>query len=286
MKKRTWAILGLSGALLIGSAYSISANTPGYELYKEALKATHQVESSKLNLSFELEDNSRGLFSSEYVMKTDRLANTMIGEGTVSNGLKSSSHEMAKQGGKFLIQKNDEDKIYAMTLTGKHPGKEALSNEELRDDLEGVVDILTKKLQRNIETSVNKDGSQEIALDVPDKEIPGAIDALTSLAYKHSVQMNDRESGRDSGFHDVKPEMPKLEEDIKIKKVKIAASVSAAKIIEKQSVEVALTGKDENGKQHELTMTFQLALSDINSTNVDAMDITGLEIVELQHPHH
>jgi hypothetical protein len=285
MKKRTLAILGLSGALLIGSAYSISANTSGYELYKEALKATHQVESSTMNLSFELEDNRMGIFSSESVIKTDRLANTMRGVSTVSNELKSAAYELAKQDGELLIQKNDENKVYSMKLTGNHHVFQDSDSEGLKNDLEGIVDLLTKKLQRNIETSANEDGSHEINLDVPEKEIPNAVHALVSLAYKHSVMLDDRHSGKAGDYHDVKPEVPKLEDNIKIHEVKIAAKVSAGKIIEKQTVEVTLTGTDGEGKQHELNISFRVALSDINSTDVGTMDITGMEVVEVQHPH-
>ena len=49
MNKKLLAAIGISGTLMLGSVYSISANTSGYDLYKDALKKTHTAESATLN---------------------------------------------------------------------------------------------------------------------------------------------------------------------------------------------------------------------------------------------
>jgi hypothetical protein len=288
MKKKMIAAIGISGALLMGSVYSISANTSGYEMYKDALKNTHQLDSTTMNISLVLDNNSKEIYRMDSIVKTNRLEDSLGMEGTVSNGLEEMTFEMVKQDGEYLVRKVDENKVYVMeSSNGSHHGA-ALNGEEskeLRKDLENLVDLLTENYQQKIIVDGNEDGAQVINLELSSSELPIAMNAVTSLMYKHAVMLDDRADVSESSFHSVKPELPKLKEDILIEDIKISAKVSAKNYIEEQFIAGTLLGKDEAGKSNKLEFSFKLDLTNANETVVSPMNVTGLEKVEFQHGH-
>lgn len=288
MRKKIVVALGISGALLVSSVYSISANTSGYEMYKDALKNTHQLDSTTMNMSLELDENSKEIYRMDSIVKTNRLEDSLEMEGTVSNGIEEMTYEMAEQDGEYFVRKADENKIYVMESSeGSHHGAALNRDEskELRKDLENLVDLLTKNYQQKINVEDDGDGAQLIELELSSSELPIALNAVTSLMYKHGVMLDDRANESESSFHSVKPELPKLEKDILIEEIKVSAKVSAANYIEEQFISGTLSGKDASGTSQKLTFSFSLDLTNANDTVVSPMDVTGLELVEFQHGH-
>ncbi|MGM0902813.1 MAG: hypothetical protein ACQEXB_17145 [Bacillota bacterium] len=287
MKKKMIAAIGISGALLISSVYSISANTSGYELYKDALKNTHQLESTTMNMSLVLDNNNKEIYRMDSIVKTNRLEDSLGMEGTVSNGLEEMTYEMTKQDGEYLVRKENDKKVYVMESNGSHHGVglDGDESKELRNDLENLVDLLTKNYQQKITVEGNEDGTQLIDLELSSSELPIAMNAVTSLMYKHGVMLDDRADDSEASFHSVKPELPKLKKDILIEDIKISAKVSEGNYIEEQFVSAILSGKDASGTSKKLQFSFKLELTNANETIVSPMDVTGLELVEFQHGH-
>jgi hypothetical protein len=288
MKKKMIVALGISGALLVSSVYSISANISGYEMYKDALKNTHQLDSTTMNMSLVLDESNKEIYRMDSIVKTNRLEDSLGMEGTVSNGTEEMTYQMSKQDGDYYIRKADEKKVYVMESSeGSHHGAALNGDEskELRKDLENLVDLLTKNYQQKITVEGNEDGAQLINLELSSSELPIALNAVTSLMYKHGVMLDDRADDSESSFHSVKPELPKLKKDILIEEIKISAKVSAENYIEKQFVSGTLSGKDESGTTKKLTFSFNLDLTNANETVISPMDVSGLELVEFQHGH-
>ncbi|WP_404329667.1 hypothetical protein [Mesobacillus maritimus] len=287
MKKKMIAAFGISGALLISSVYSISANTSGYELYKDALKNTHQLESTTMNMSLVLDNNNKEIYRMDSIVKTNRLEDSLGMEGTVSNGLEEMTYEMTKQDGEYLVRKENDKKVYVMESNGSNHGAGLDGDEgkELRNDLENLVDLLTKNYQQKITVEGNEDGTQRIDLELSSSELPIAMNAVTSLMYKHGVMLDDRADDSEASFHSVKPELPKLKKDILIEDIKISAKVSEGNYIEEQFVTAIFSGKDASGTSKKLQFSFKLELTNANETIVSPMDVTGLELVEFQHGH-
>lgn len=281
------AVIGVSGAILFGGVYSALANSSGYDIYKEALKKTHQLDSTTMNMSLALEDNSRELYRMESVMKTNRIEDLLEMESTVTNGNDLMKYDMAKQDGEFLVHKDDENKVYVMESKGFHNGSESEGNESmvLRKDLEILVDLLTKKYQKKIIVEDNQNGTYLIDLELSNSELPTVLNAFTSFIYKHANLLVDRAGDSESNFHSVKPELPDLKEDILIEEVKVSAKISKGNYVEEQFVSAIITGKDESGAAQKLEITFKLDLTKANETIVTPMDVTGLELVEFEHGH-
>jgi hypothetical protein len=284
MNMKLLAVIGVSGAVMLGSVYSISANTSGYELYKDALKKTHQLDSTTMNISMDLLDNSKDIYSFDTKLKTDRLGKKMEGSSTISNGAESSSYKLYRQDGKFLAKKDNENKVYAMKSSGSKHGTDA-DRLELQEDMEKLVDVLTKDLQQKIVLVPNDDGSKEVKLDLSSAEVPIAANVVTSMMLKHAAMLDDRTEDLESSFHDVKMKLPEFKKDIVIKEASVSAKINAKNFVEAQDVNVLITGKDEQGKVHEFSFIFSLDLTDVNKTTVGSLDLKNLEIEEVNHGH-
>lgn len=283
MKKKMIAVLGISGALLLGGVYSALANTSGYDMYKEALKNVHQLDSTTMNLSFALEDNSKELYRMDSMVKTNRVEDLIEIESMVTNGLDQMKYEMAKQDGEYYIHKEDENKVYVMEAKGFHGVSEGNDHKVLRKDLELLVDVLTKKYQKKITVEGIQDGTYLVDLELSNAELPTVMNAFTSFIYKHVVRLDHRAADSESNFHSVKPELPNLKEGIVIEEIKVSAKISTENYVEEQFVSAIITGEDESGTSQKLEVTFKLDLTNANETTVTPMDVTGLELIEFEH---
>lgn len=282
MNMKLLAVIGISGAVMLGSVYSISANTSGYDLYKDALKKTHQLESTTMEISMDLLDNSKEIYSADTKIKTNRLEKAMAGSSTVSNGETTGSYDMYRQDGQFLVKKASENKVYSMKSEGRIHGSKS-DRMELQEDMEKLVDVLTKDLQQKMTIKDGEDGSKEIILSLSDTEIPIAANVVTSLMLKHAAMMNDRTEDTNSSFHDVKFKLPELKEDIVIKSAEVKAKISSQNFVEAQDVKVLVTGKDAQGKIHQVSFAVSLDLTNVNDTKVEMLDLTNLTIEEVKH---
>ncbi|SEM59793.1 hypothetical protein SAMN05192533_10416 [Mesobacillus persicus] len=283
MNKKFLAAIGISGVLMIGSVYSISANTSGYEMYKDALKKTHQLDSTTMNANLNLKNNNEEIYTMDAVVKTNLVKDSMEGTSSVSNGNQTSKYEMTKQEGQFYVQKDEEARVYTMKSEASPHNFDSENSMELKQDLENLVDVLTKNYQQKITVNANEDGTQEINLELTSSELPVGANAITSLMFKHAVMLED--NTQESSFHDVNLQLPNLKEDILIQDVKVSATISKESYVQKQTVSATITGNDASGKSHTLQLAFDLQLTDTNKTVITPMDLTGLELVEFQHGH-
>lgn len=286
MNKKVIAVIGISGALMLGSVYSISANSSGYDLYKSALKNTHQLQSSTMDVSFDLQNNDKNIFSADYTIKNDSVTDGMEGNGTVTNGIKESSYEMYKQDGQWLVKKQDENKVYVKEKSSNPHGMNT-DSKELQEDMEKLVDALTKNLQQKITVAANQDGTKEVELNLSSSEIPLAANVISSMMLKHAVMFQEKGKMSESEFHDVQVVLPELKNEIAIEEVKVNAQINEKNFVESQTVSAIVVGKDAAGKIHELKVSFKIQLSDVGQTEVERFDLNNenLEIVEFNHGH-
>jgi hypothetical protein len=285
MNKKLLTVIGVSSVLMFGSVYSISANSSGYDLYKDALKKTHELGSTTMDLQFQLEDNGKSLMTSSTQFKTNSVSNLMNGTTTMSSGTKSSSMQMYRQDGEWYVKA--EEKIYKMESSGRQHPKMGERSQELQEDLEKLVDVLTKNLQQKIIVKDGKNGNKKIELELSKSEIPLAANVVSSLMVKHAAMMNDYKQEDSSDFHHIKPTLPELKDEIVIQGVDISADIHPDNYVEKQTVTATVSGKDAAGAAHSLTVSFEIELSNVNKTKVTPLDLTNekQEIIEVKHSH-
>ena len=96
---------------------------------------------------------------------------------------------------------------------------------ELKDDLENLIDVMTKNLQQQITVAEKNNGTSLIELDLTGKEIPLTANALSTLMIKHAVMIQDNNDAEGSDFH-IKAKIPELDHDITVKQIKLTAEVN------------------------------------------------------------
>ncbi|MDR7076536.1 hypothetical protein J2Y03_001539 [Neobacillus niacini] len=279
MNKKLLAAIGISGTLMLGSVYSISANTSGYDLYKDALKKTYTAESATLNLKIKVEDNKKSILSAESIFKSDSVNQVNSISTRLANESEVSNMNMYKQDGNWFVMKDGLDTVYKMD-TSKSPHHS--NTAELKDDLENLIDVMTKNLQQQITVSEKQDGSHLIDLDLTGKEIPLTANALSTLMIKHAVMIQDNNETESSDFH-IKAKAPELAHDITLKQIKLTAQVNKENYIEQQTVKVVVTGKDQQGTSHELVLNIDLNVSNYNQTTVAPVEISVEKVIEFNH---
>ncbi|WP_318505885.1 hypothetical protein [Bacillus sp. T3] len=280
MNKKTLGVIGLSGAILLGSVYSISANTSGYELYKSALKQTHQADSATMALSVKLEDNEQSLFSMNSLYKGDMKQGVSTISTEMANTEESSAMNLYKQDGAWYVTKEGTDLFYKMDAKNPH-SEQSL---ELQDDVENLIDVLTKNLQQQITVDEAKNGATTVELDLTGKEIPLAANALSSLMIKHSVMLQDRTEASETNFH-ITPTIPELDHDITVKQINLTATITKEDRIAQQTVKAVVSGKDKQGKEHNLVLNFKLEVKDYNQTTVSKVEIPTDKVEEMDVSH-
>lgn len=279
MNKKLLAVIGISGTIMLGSVYSISANTSGYDLYKEALKKTHTAESATLDFNLNIEDNKKSILTSQSIFKSDSVNQLNSISTRLANESEVSNMNMYKQDGNWYVMKDGLDTVYKMdTSNNPHHSNTA----ELKDDVENLIDVMTKNLQQQITVAKKKDDKHVIELDLTGKEIPLSANALSTLMIKHAVMLQDNNETESSDFH-IKAKLPELDHEITIKQVKLTARVNKENYIEQQTVKVIVTGKDKQDTRHELVLNINLNATDYNQTTVTPVEIPADKVVEFNH---
>lgn len=281
MNKKFLTVIGLSGTLMLGSVYSISANTSGYDLYKSALKQTHTADSATMSIKMNVEDNQKSIFTTDAIFKSDSVNQVNSINTRLANATETSNMNLYKQDGNWFVTKDGVDTVYKMA-TANNPHQK--NTAELQDDLENLIDVMTKNLQQQITVAEKTNGNTIIELDLTGKEIPLTANALSSLMIKHAVMLQDNTDQERSEFH-IKATVPELDHDITVKQIKLAAQVNEENYLEQQSVKAVVTGKDKQGKSHELELSIDLNVSDYNQTKVIPVEIPAGKVVEFDHGH-
>ncbi|OLS41867.1 hypothetical protein [Bacillus sp. MRMR6] len=279
MNKKILTVIGVSGMLMLGSVYSISANTSGYELYKSALKQTHTANSATMEVKLSITDNQTDIFSADSIFKSDSVNQVNALTTTLANESETSTMNMYKQEGNWFVMKDGVDSIYKMEIS-KTPHHK--NTAELKDDLENLIDVMTKNLQQKITVEATQNGNHSIELDLTGKEIPLTANALSTLMIKHAVMIEDNKEKDSTDFH-LQATMPELDHDISVKQVKLTAQVNKENYIEKQVIKAVVTGKNQQGKIHELVLTIDMSVTDYNQTSVSPIDIPAEKVIHFEH---
>lgn len=275
MNKKMLAVIGISGTLLLGSVYSISANTSGYDLYKSALKQTHTADNATLSMKLNVEDNQKSIFLADSVNQVHSISTRLANETETTN------MNMYKQDGNWYVMKDGVDTTYKMD-TSNNPHH--TNTAELQDDVENLIDVMTKNLQQHITVAEEKNGKRLVELNLTGKEIPLTANALSTLMIKHAIMIQDNNDQEGSTFH-IQATIPELTHDITVKQIQLTAKVNKENYLEEQTVKAVVTGKDNQGKSHELVASLDMDVTDYNQTTVTPIDIPTDQVVEFTHGH-
>ncbi|MCB8815875.1 hypothetical protein [Desulfosporosinus shakirovi] len=280
-KKSVMLVSFTVGTLLLATtALADIASKSGYDELKGAIKLTTEQASEKfdsftLDYSMALKDNGKTLESSNETQKVDRKnsASENISSSLSANGDKRSSQSYSDK--TTIIRVSESDPTYYVTEFTKERKDEAFTNpfkEEEAADLEKIVDAIVGSLKDHVVVTENPDGSKAITGSLTEVQIPSLVNAVASFQLKQ--EFNNQNSNQNNS------KMPRLTKDVFVKEVKGSAKVNADGVMESILGTAVLSGKDEQGTVHEISLEALVKVMDINTTTVTKPDLTGKKVVK------
>jgi hypothetical protein len=280
LKKKSAMIISLTVGTLMFATTALAevAAKSGYEQTKDAMKYTADSLTTKLSsytmdMSLVLKDNGTVINSEESINKYDVKKNSCFNITTRVNG-SEKTESLYYRDNEGYISYNDNDGIYRVIeqsnneqwLTQKNPFKEKQAG-----DLEKIADALVGNLKDAVVVSQNPDGSRELSGTLSEAQIPSLVNAVVSFQFK-------RQFGSYANNPNDSSKMPKITQDIFVKEVKGKMVVDKNGLIQSVLGTGVLLGKDEQGKEHNLTFELLGKLSNVNSTAVNKPDLTGKKV--------
>lgn len=286
------ATIGLSiavgGMMLFTAAYGAFADSSGYSSYKSALKNTLMVKSVTPKIQVSVKDNGAPLIDLDTTMKVNRDSRSLSRSMTVTAGGQTFSADSYRQNGQTIMKNSDSD---SYTLIQPDPKRTQADQEwDSKDlnsgyasDVENVIDALVGNLQNYITVQSNQDGSKDVAMHLSDSQIPPVANAAASMLIKNADREEHGRHTPSALENAIQQNMPKLVSDISITSSDITARINNDNLVENQTANITISGKDAGGASHDIVISVQAVMSDFNSTSPDTVDLTGKQVQTVQH---
>jgi hypothetical protein len=277
VKKKTAMLLSFTlGTLLLATtALADIANKSGYDQLKDALKMTAQQSTEKFNSftmdgSMVMKDNGKTLMNDNVILKFDRSksASESLSSGENLRGDKNNSQSYTDKTTSISVRNGDP--ICYVTEFTKERKEDIFPNPfkgNRAEDYEKIADAIVGSLKDHVVVTENPDGSKTLEGSLDEVQIPSLVNAVVSFQLKQQF------SGRQDN-------LPNLTKDIFVKEVKGSAKINKDGVMESVLGSAVLSGKDDKGTVHDITVEVLGKLSGINSTTVTKPDLTGKKVIK------
>lgn len=275
------------GMMLAGTALASGSSSSGYDIYKEAFKNTRAVTSMTGKIAVTVTDNGNVLLKSDDLIKVNSNTKKMSGSFGLTAGDQVKTVLVYRQDGQTITKFNDSE-VYnvAAVQPGLEKGPNKWShkpeNPELTKDMENVVDLLVGDYQNYISVDSKADGNKQVSLQMSDSQVSPLVNAAVSLAVRKHQNIGDAHPSPSALATAVGDQIPKLVDEIRVTNIDVKADIDNQNFFKEQTAKLTITGKDAAGKNHEVVVSVDLELSNLNNTTTDAVDLTGKEVKTLQ----
>ncbi|TDF94397.1 hypothetical protein [Paenibacillus piri] len=296
--RKKWLIagtgFGIGAVMLVVGGLSAMANTSGYDAYKTAAKNLKAESSLTANADLTITDNGKNVLSGTANVKLNHAAG-MAGSvaAAFNDGTNTQTLNVFCEEGKVIFKSSADDVYRVMDHSGSGPQHEG-DKPGMPKAAEQVLDQLMGNMKGLATVENGLDGGKEASLHLSGSQIPAVVNALGSLAV--SPKNHDgsgwhrggwNEDGKDGNpffaASDLKVNMPKLVDDIKVEAVNLDAKINPDNVLVGQTAEINVTGKDSSGNSHAVAIRLHVDFSGFNQTSPDRIDLTGKQTVPIQN---
>lgn len=284
MNKKAITLLAFSLGVVtfVSTAFADIALGSGYDRLKDSIKHTmSEMNHSLDNYTFEslmtLKDNAGVMYQSSTLAKVDVLNKASEGKSSsqLPNGKITTSLSYNDEKCSIWSNPNDGDKYYVTEYKNQ---KERFVQKWFRNpfdekgagEVEKIFDAVVGSLKNYVTVEDRSEGGKVYSGSLSEAQIPALVNAVSSYLFKQNFYTNMMNGERVS--------LPKIENDIFIQKVTGRAVENSSGILESLIGEITLSGRDNKGIEHALSMEFLMKLSDIGKTTVVKPDLTGKKI--------
>ncbi|WEK54618.1 MAG: hypothetical protein P0Y55_00635 [Candidatus Cohnella colombiensis] len=283
--------LALGSALLVTSAFAGIGGAKGYEAYKAAIKQTATVSNATHQVTLSVRDNGNELLNVKSTMKRDEATQSFSGIAAITAGTTVQTIDFHNQEGKNILKNSNSDTYYVIAESGhkeqmsKYKGWEDSAHNQV---LENIVDTLVGNLKNYVVLGNTAGAHQTVTVSLRGSQIPSAANVIGSLIVKEALNrdhsqedMDWQKIGNNPLGLDVKQiaaHFPKLSQEVNIDEVALHATIDENNYIMNQEIDFTISGKDASGQAHNVIISIDIDMSDINSTIPDIIDLTGKNI--------
>lgn len=289
--------IALSGAVMVASGLSARASgQEGYQVWKSAVKQTHQLESATVNGSVKLLDNNRPVLSAAFGAKGSHAAEAASGTLSVEQGGTVQAASFYHQEGQSVLKFDGDDTYYV--IDGKEQGgKRGMhhgSDPAMQGHMENLMDAIAGKYKSYLELTEGPDQSKVVTLSLDDDEIPVLLNAAGALLLEKGLSgergaVHGAEGDATHPFHDkLRIIKPDIGTDVHIEQIEMKTVIGADNYIRQQNLVIAATSKDAQGQEHTWTFETAMGLSGVNQTTADTVSLDGrtVETIEVGPGRH
>ncbi|MDB5052977.1 MAG: hypothetical protein JWM44_1027 [Bacilli bacterium] len=291
-KKLLWMGLGgtVGSILLVTSVYAGVGDYAGYDAYKSAIKNTSTVQSMTGKFDLTVQDNSKSIVTLQSTVKFDSAKDNSSGNVEVKSGAADQTFSIYHQDGKQIIKSSDSE-IYSIFDSGEKQYKNHRHNSPMSttgmNEAENIIDSLVGNLRNDVILSTKDDGTKQVNLELKGSQIPALVNAVSSLVIKNGGQELAKGAAQKDNLNgllntDFINQLPKLVADISVSSVSLTGNIDNDNHLSSQTGHLTISGKDAAGVNHDLTVNLNIALSDLNKTTADQIDLTGKQTKTLQ----
>ena len=275
--------LAVGCSLLFATGFANASQMSGYDSYKSAVKDTKNLKNETADIKVSVSDNKTKLVDLSSNVKLDLKSNAMSSVIKVTKGTGAQTFNSYMQDGKSINKDSNSAEYLVKTNNSKDFNKiDKVSNPTVEKSMEVVVDTLVGSMNTGVETTVNTDGTKNIAINLKETEITPLVNAITQMAFIRATNTeNGDHNNSKNELGGLKDVLPQLQSEIKIESVNATGKISKDDIITNQTAKIVVTGKDAQGTQHEIILNIDLKLSNVNSTTPDKIDLTGKQVKEI-----
>ncbi|CAG7626830.1 hypothetical protein ACFQI7_14555 [Paenibacillus allorhizosphaerae] len=261
MRKKWWMIgvgFGICAMLFVASAYSARADAPGYEMYKTALKHTHAAASFTVNADLSVTDNGTKVVGAQAIVKQNRDFETVSVAAALDSQGDTRSMNVYRQDGKAILKSSESD-VYKVL----EPHHANWKQDGPPKAVEQIIDNVAGRMWEHAQVEAAADGGTQVTLHLSENELPAPIKAAGALMIAKAADNEKWEH------------VPKLTKNAGVQQIHLDAKIGADGRMEKQTLEIIVSGTDESGKQHVVAIQLLAVISDVDQTVPDRIDLTG-----------
>jgi hypothetical protein len=145
--------------------------------------------------------------------------------------------------------------------------------EEGAEDLEKIIDALVGNLKDHVIIEDRADGGQVFRGNLNEVQVPALVNAVLSFYVKHVMLAEIRfRTDMDEQL------FPKIIRDVYVKRIGGRAEESKRGLVETFQGEIVLSGADDGGERHEISVFYEIKVTDIGQTRVERPDLTNAQI--------
>lgn len=267
----------LGATMFVTTAFADIASKTGYDKLKDSVKFTVKSMSEDLdNFTIEsvltVKDNNKVVRSENSIQKVDNIKGASESQNYSEEKGKTKSYYSYTDSNTTIWYNDSDDTYYVNEITGSRnyrPIDNPFEESEVKD-LEKILDALVGDLKNYVVVEEKADGSMELSGSLDEGQIPALVNAVSSFLFKQSSSSLIAEANSGSSR--------KTLEDVFVKSLSGQAFVNKDGIMESLLATGVLSGRDDEGVTHEISIEMLFKVYDIGSTQVSMPNLEGKNV--------